>query len=102
MMFYALFFLLCGLIGCTPIAYAAYHSWQIEQLRHCAEQVYQRPMRPEGSTTLPGVTMREAATALATMGNAGPWVRDLLPEQCSYTQTNEDGYELVLPVEEMH
>jgi hypothetical protein len=94
-----LFFLVPALIVGVVRFEDAYRAWKDEQEQEMIETTFPLHYR---SPYIPGVTMREAATALAAMSNAGPWVRDLLPEQCSHTQTNEDGMEMVLPVEEMH
>jgi hypothetical protein len=105
-----LFFLVPALIVGVIRFEFAYHAWKSEQawkihreLSECFDwSVLPCSSNTIGTISLPDVTMREAATALATMSNAGARVRDLLPEQCSHTQTNEDGMEMVLPVEEMH
>jgi hypothetical protein len=47
-----------------------------------------------------GYTTQEVANALYMMVSAKPGMQDYQSEQCSFTQINDDGFALVLPVEE--
>ena len=66
-------------------------------------QVIEREIKERDSPPIPGVcggiTMQAAADALQQLVTSRPSFKDLMPEQCDFTQYNEDGFALVLPVE---
>lgn len=65
------------------------------------QDVFDREIERRRQSVYPGYTTQEVVDGLCLMVSARSIVRDYQPEQCSFTQYNDDGFAFPMPVEEV-